>query len=458
MNARSRTFVYVLAIVLMALIIGSVSRNTWRELRQLHRSFSSVQPEDYYLPGYVEAMIRDLNDTVLRIDQRHDPTDEKAFGEQSKELAQWIRSHQGTLSTPEQCEAMKEIGDQLEGYISRSDQLIRMSAQAAGAPSKAMQTEIVQSNSAPVLDLCTQLQASERAEQIQFMKESQAALAWIQELLIVVLVMLIALTICGFIAVYTGVIGPLRVELVKSRALAIRNEKLASLGTLAAGIAHEIRNPLTAINVRLHSLKKSLGRNSSEQEDALVIGSEIQRLEGIVQEFLQFARPADPKFVVVSADSLVMKIQSLFGPQLEKASIHLAIDSKPDIWLRVDPHQIEQVLINLVRNAAESIGRNGTITIRVNTGTARLSGKTTPVATIKVSDTGKGIAPEVQKHMFDPFFTTKEEGTGLGLVIASRIIEKHHGTLECHSEPNRGATFTILLPATKTEAMNESAT
>ena len=87
----------------------------------------------------------------------------------------------------------------------------------------------------------------------------------------------------------------------------------------------------------------------------------------------------------------------------------------PDIWVRVDPHQIEQVLINLIRNAAESIERDGTITLRVRTGTARLTGRTCPVVMLEVSDTGKGIPPEVRKRMFDPFFTTKEEGTGLGL-------------------------------------------
>ncbi|HEV2456404.1 MAG TPA: ATP-binding protein, partial [Verrucomicrobiae bacterium] len=439
-------------------IIGWVSRNTWRELRQLHRSFSSVQAEDFYLPEYIETTVRELNDTELRICQHHDPADEEAYKDQSETLKQWIISHQDTLTTPHQRQIMKLIGDQFESYLARNNDLMSVQTYAAVNSSKTVAPGSVQSNAAPVLELCASLQASERAEQVQFIKNSKEALSWIQELLVVVLGLLAALIISGFIAVYTGVIGPLQVELVRSRALAIRNEKLASLGTLAAGIAHEIRNPLTAINVRLHSLKKNLARNSSEQEDALVIGDEIQRLEGIVQEFLQFARPAEPKFVVVSADSLIMKIQSLLGPQLERASIRLAVESQPDIWLRADPHQIEQVLINLVRNSAESIEHNGTITIRVNTRPSRLNSKKIPSVTIQVSDTGKGIPPEVQKRIFDPFFTTKEEGTGLGLVIAARIVEKHNGTLECHSEPNRGTTFTISLPTAKTEEIDERTT
>jgi signal transduction histidine kinase len=458
MNVRLRSFGWVLAIVLTTVIIAWVGQNTWRELRQLHRSFSTVQTEDFYLPEYVETTIGELNEGVVRAAQHRDAVDEGAFRDQSSDLVRWIRSKQGTLSTPEQREMMKQIGDQFDAYVSKSEQLISRESQAAVLPSRTVLLETVQSNAAPVIGLCGQLQESERAEQIQFVNDSRQALAWIQELLIVVLVLLVALIIGVIIAVYAGVIGPLRVQLVKSRALAARNEKLASLGTLAAGIAHEIRNPLTAINVRLHSLKKNLASNSSEQEDALVIGGEIQRLEHIVQEFLQFARPAEPKFVVVSADSLMSKIQALFAAQLEKSGIQLKVDSQPDVWMRADPHQMEQVLINLIRNAAESIGHDGTITIRTHPASARLNGRTSDVVSISVIDTGKGIPPEIQSHIFDPFFTTKEEGTGLGLVIASRIIEKHHGALECRSEPNHGTAFTILLPYIKTEQMNELAT
>ena len=198
--------------------------------------------------------------------------------------------------------------------------------------------------------------------------------------------------------------------------------------------------------------------NSSEQEDALVIGHEIQRLERIVQEFLQFARPANPKLFTVSADSLLARMQALFGPQLEKTSVRLKLESVPDVWMRVDPHQIEQVLINLIQNAAESLAAAGTITLRVRTGSARVTSRVQPVVMLEVTDTGKGISPEVRKRIFDPFFTTKEEGTGLGLAIAASIIEKHGGALECRSEMNHGTTFAILLPQTKSEASDEPAT
>lgn len=448
MIVQPRSFGYAFATLLLVLVACWVGSNTWRELRQLHQSFASAQADDFYLPAHVEATVRELNDTVLRIDLRHNPADRVAFQKVGRDLEQWIRVHRDALTTPEQRGLMSRIETAFGVYMIQSARLMDEGA----TPSSPMPVlERVDDNAVPILDLCSKLKESERTEQRQFMNDSQRALAWVQQLLVVVLAALVIMVGTGIVAIYRGVIGPLQVELIKSRSLAIRHEKLASLGTLAAGVAHEIRNPLTAINVRLHSLSKNLVQNSSEQEDALVIGHEIQRLERIVQEFLLFARPAEPKFITVSAESLLTKVQSLFASQLEKASIRLNLESLPDVWVRVDPHQIEQVLINLIRNAAESIERDGTITLRVRTGSGRLTGHNHPVVILEVSDTGKGIPPEVRKRMFDPFFTTKEEGTGLGLVIASRIIEKHNGTMECHSESNHGTTFTILLPHTKPE-------
>jgi signal transduction histidine kinase len=455
MKMRVRSYGYALATVVLALVLGWASRVTWQELRQLHRSFDSVQEDAFHLSEHIEASVRDLNEIFQRFDLRHRPEDRAGFQKKSQDLQQWIRSHQLTVATPQEHELMNQIDATFEEYLSQNIRLMDEQAQAGAVPLSQPMLERVENTAAPVLNLCEKLKAAERTAQTQFLNASRRALVWLQELLAVQMGLLVIMVGTGAVAVYRGVIGPLRVELGESRARAARHEKLASLGTLAAGVAHEIRNPLTAINVRVHSLKKNLAQNSSEQEDALVIGHEIQRLERIVQEFLQFARPADPKLLTVSADSLLARMQSLFGPQLEKTAMRLNLESVPDIWVRVDPHQLEQVLINLIRNAAESMERGGTITLRARSGSARLQGRARPVVMLEVSDTGKGMPPGVRKRIFDPFFTTKEEGTGLGLAIAARIIEKHGGTLECRSELNRGTTFTILLPHTRPEQSDE---
>ena len=458
MNVRMRPYGFALTIVVLTLVVGWAGRITWQQLRRLHENFDSVQADAFHLSEHVEALVRDLNETMLRFDLRRDPEERAAFQRKSQELQEWIRAHQLTLTTPTERELMGQIEAAFAFYLPQTTRLMDEQAQAGTTPLPPSMLDRVETRAAPILGLCQKLKAAERAAQTQFMINSRRALGWLEQLLVVQLGLLIILVGTAVVAVYRGVIGPLRVELGESRARAARHEKLASLGTLAAGVAHEIRNPLTAINVRLHSLKKNLVPNSSEQEDALVIGHEIQRLERIVQEFLQFARPADPKFLTISADSVLARIQALLGPQLEKTSIRLNLESVPDLWVRVDPHQIEQVLINLIQNAAESMMGDGTITLRVRTGSARLTSHARPVVMLEVTDTGKGIPPEVRKRIFDPFFTTKEAGTGLGLAIAASIIEKHGGAMECRSEVDRGTTFTVLLPHTKPEQSNESST
>lgn len=454
MNVRPQSYGYTVVTVLLVLIVGWVGQHTWRELQQLHRGFASVQTEDVYLSRDIEASVRELNAIVLRLNLRRNAEAEVKYQQMLRALDQRIRSHEDVLTTPEQRELLRQVRAAFEVWSARNARLMNGPAPGETADSSSV-FERVETNAAPVLKLCRALEASERAEQTQFMNDSQRALTWIRELLAVMVLLLIILLGTAVVAINRGVIDPLRLKLMESRALAARNEKLASLGTLAAGVAHEIRNPLTAINIRLHSLKKNLTANSSEQEDALVIDHEIQRLERIVQGFLQFARPAEPKLLTVSADSLLAKVQSLLGRQLEKLSIQLHVESVPDLWVRADPHQMEQVLINLIQNAAESMEGGGTITLRTGLGKARLGGSARPAVMLEVSDTGKGIPPEVKKRMFDPFFSTKAEGTGLGLPISLRIAEKHGGTLECRSEVNRGTTFTVLLPQANPEDSNE---
>jgi len=248
--------------------------------------------------------------------------------------------------------------------------------------------------------------------------------------------------------VYRGMLAPLRAQLSESQALIARQEKLASLGELGAGVAHEIRNPLTAIKFRLFSLMKSLPPDFAENEDARTISDELSRLDRIVKDFLQFARPSEPELVRVPAERILREVQDFMKSELEQAAIDLKLEVSQSAWIFADSHQLKQVLINLIQNSADSIGRNGAVTLRLKAATAEFSGRPRPAVILAVTDTGKGIPPEVQNRLFDPFFTTKEGGTGLGLAIAARIVEKHGGLLRYKTGGNRGTTFEIVLPGT----------
>jgi signal transduction histidine kinase len=442
MPASRRLFRFGLAVALTAILVAWAGRTTWREVRQLRASFSLIESDSFHVSDYIDASIRDMNEALLEHALRKDDASRKRFLDTGDKLKGWIATHADTLTLPDQREKLAQISAALDVYLSRGARLMEDHARPDGRPV----LEPVESDAAPLLALCEGLEATERVALAEFIKNSGHSLIWVEGQLWVLLFLVIGLGVVVGLSGYREFLAPLRNQLHQSRSVIERHEKLASLGTLAAGVAHEIRNPLTAINVRIHSLKRSLASGSSEHEDATVIDHEIKRLEGIVQAFLQFARPAEPRFVTIAADSLLVRVRALLGGQMEKAAIQLLLESPPDLWVRVDPQQIEQVLINLVQNAAESIERDGVIRLGARKDVARLAGQSSSVVVLEVSDTGKGIPPEVQKRLFDPFFTTKEEGTGLGLSIAMRIVEQQGGVLHYRTQAGRGTTFSLLLP------------
>jgi len=297
-----------------------------------------------------------------------------------------------------------------------------------------------------LLDLLEKLVQAQREAFDHFLTDGRNTVARLQQMFTLSLWLLLGLTVSLAVLVYRGMIAPLRQELDEKRVIIERQEKLASLGLLAAGVAHEIRNPLTAIKFRLFTLKKSMPPEFSEHEDTRVVEGEINRLERIVKDFLHFARPSDPDLVRVPAEQIQREVYNLLKSQLEKNAIQLQLETSEPAWIYADTQQIKQVLINLIQNAADSIGRNGVIVLRVLREEAEFEGRVRPAAVLQVADTGKGIAPEVEKRLFDPFFSTKETGTGLGLALAARIIARHGGLIRHHTQLHRGTTFEIVLP------------
>ena len=136
----------------------------------------------------------------------------------------------------------------------------------------------------------------------------------------------------------------------------------------------------------------------------------------------------------------------MLAPRLARNGIHLVTEDSPPMTINADAAQIQQVLINLVQNAADSITGTGTITMRARPDRKRIANGETDVVILEVADTGRGIQPETEKRLFDPFFTTKATGTGLGLPIAARIVERHGGTLQYQTQVNRGTIFGVVLP------------
>jgi signal transduction histidine kinase/putative methionine-R-sulfoxide reductase with GAF domain len=226
----------------------------------------------------------------------------------------------------------------------------------------------------------------------------------------------------------------------KTEAQLIRSEKLAALGQLAAGIAHEIRNPLTSINILIHSLTEHLPSGNSDREDLKVIEEEINRINEIVDQFLRFARPAPPLLEKAEIVPIFEETLQLLRPQIEKAKILVKKEFEALPLITVDKEQIKQVILNLLMNAIQAMPRGGELSM-----SGRFS-KDGCWVELTVQDSGVGIPLEDLEKFFDPFFSTKEGGIGLGLSIAHRIIDQHHGKIEVESAPGKGTLFTISLP------------
>jgi signal transduction histidine kinase len=259
---------------------------------------------------------------------------------------------------------------------------------------------------------------------------------------------LFSIVVFSLTALKAEIAGRERMEKAKLQAerLLERQEKLATLGTLTAGLAHEIRNPLTSLKARLYTLEKRLQDLPAARKDTEIINAEISRLDRIVQEALSFARPAEPRLETIAADTLLRQVQGLMSASLERPEVQLTVESGPGLFIRADSGHLMQVLVNLVRNAVDSIEGAGTVTLRGRSEPTQMGLRAVESVILEVTDTGKGIPPEVEKRLFDPFFTTKAAGTGLGLPVAARLVEKHGGNIEFQTRLGHGTTFRVVIP------------
>ncbi|MGZ3568223.1 MAG: GAF domain-containing protein [Thermodesulfobacteriota bacterium] len=229
-------------------------------------------------------------------------------------------------------------------------------------------------------------------------------------------------------------------DLRKTEAQLIRSEKLAALGQLAAGIAHEIRNPLTSINILIHSLTENFPPEDSHREDLKVIEEEIDRINEILDRFLRFAKPAPPLLERTEVASIFEETLQLIRPRMEKQRVHVQKQFEVLPIILMDREQIKQVALNLLLNAVQAMPRGGTLMLRGE------NSKDGQWIKISIRDSGIGIPDEDMNRLFDPFFSTREGGIGLGLSIAHRIIDQHHGKIEVESALGKGTLFTLWLP------------
>jgi PAS domain S-box-containing protein len=269
----------------------------------------------------------------------------------------------------------------------------------------------------------------------------------------------------GLVAILTD-----RTDLKQAEMSTRRQERLASLGELSAGVAHEIRNPLAGIGASAQLLRERLGEEEGHRRLLDLILDEVARLDRIVESMLQFARPPEPRLRLAPLEATVLRARALLAEEAESLRVRIEMRvgaDLPPIW--IDPDLIEQVVLNLARNALQAMEEaGGTLTlslrrvsrrryVRVRGGRrredqARVSASEGPLqdwVELEVQDTGHGIPPEALDRIFNPFYTTRKRGTGLGLSVSEAIVHEHGGMISVQSRPGHGTSVRVDFPEDK---------
>jgi len=230
-------------------------------------------------------------------------------------------------------------------------------------------------------------------------------------------------------------------KLAEAQVELVKRERLAALGELAAVVAHEVRNPLGVMFNSLSSLSRLLHLDGDAKVLFDIVGEEAERLDRIIRDLLDFARPHDPTLSTRPLGPLLA--DALEAATHDAPHVRPILEVDPDLpEIPLDERMMRQALINLFSNGVQSMPKGGELRVA-----ARLTGGPNPEVEVEVSDQGGGIAPEFSGKIFQPFFTTKATGTGLGLAVVKRVVEGHRGRIDFETRPGEGTTFSVFLPA-----------
>lgn len=435
-----------LAVGLMGPLIVVITWQAQKNANDARWRLDQIDTESFDIAERFRTELRKVNDKARLYASTEDPAVWDDFIRVSAEFKTWMELQGPKLVSSKEQELLSRLDVAYKEYMREAWALHQMMQSDQKTGISLSEYNNFFEHGRRLLDSEEALAKAHFAMRGQFLERSNTTWNRLRISVFALVALLLTFGLALAAVVYQDLIAPLRMRLVESEALAHRREKLAALGMLAAGVAHEIRNPLTALKTALFIQQKKLSPSSPGYSEGEVIQREVLRLERIVTEFLQFARPAKPELALIPAAQPLSDVQSLLAPALARSGIEIIREEAEPMNIEVDAAQIKQVLINLVQNAADSIGQNGKITLRARRDRQQLAEGESEVAVLEVVDTGKGIAPEIEKRLFDPFFTTKEHGTGLGLSIAARMVEINGGQLRYQTQLNHGSTFGIMFP------------
>jgi signal transduction histidine kinase len=424
-----------------------------REARDKLQQLAHVELNAALHARQFRAAIDDLHGALLRVGTDDAKDSANVIHERRLKLGAWLDARKSSDLSENERRIFQQMAQETRSYFVKLDTL---DAQTKGWRERLDRDTVVMLDDRAnhLQNISEDFAAAHDEEQRGLLQASLASLRWMRDLVFVCLALLLAAIVAVVWLLYGDVVRPLREQLVDSATLLAKREKLAALGTLAAGVAHEIRNPLTAIKARLYTLRRNL-LSDENQEDVQAITNEVDRLENIVRDVLGYARPAAATLGPLELSAWLREFEAFMKPELINAKIELWVDAATPAEVEIDANHLRQILLNLVRNARESFEkRPGRIDLVLQRKRTAVNGKITEVAELSITDNGPGIPTSVQPRLFDPFFTTKSTGTGLGLSIVARLVENLRGEIKFQSAPGSGTRFVVRLPIRESARQN----
>ena len=437
-----------IALSLMIFIFWS-ARSAWIVSHEISARHAEriFQRDDF--PDNARAMLLRMNNFLLIREFRPSQVNSirPRFEALANELSAGFENEESILPDNAKRGAVQQMKLDFDDYLESAYSFMDTAREETQLENRLEHLQLIREKAERIIITLNQISDS-RAEEIELIfSEYKASQGRLYKLVLLLAAFGFLITGAAIFIIVRNRVASLRLDLARSKLTQEKQERLASLGTLASGVAHEIRNPLTAIKARLFALNKKIESNPQAHEQIDGISKEINRLEKIVKEFLLFARPPKPELETFEVMPLLEEIGELLKLELQQRKINLNISPCESVTAKGDPEQIKQILINLVQNAADASAENDSITLKACFVEEDESEDNTNKALIQVIDQGSGIPEDFAKNLFNPFFTTKPKGTGLGLSIAKRIAQTHKGDLVFRSRNGKGTTFQLTLPS-----------
>ncbi len=439
--AAAKKIFLALALILAGLLVVSAWKLTsaLERIEEVQSAFEDLQVRRFPVAAQLRARIQRLNSTLFRHQVTGDPALQERFASLEGQLSRFFDERRPMLDDVAEREILQRIEDGAGLYLTEAGKLMAARQRNAEADQAAMRIERIVEMADEIVELTNELALSRTEHFRALLQDYRDSVHDLQRSITVSLLLtLAAVGGLGWVS-WKWFLRPVQSELQAARALAGQREELANIGTLASGIAHEIRNPITAMKARAFALAELVEPGSAAAKQAAIIDKELVRMERVVRDFLDFARPAEPDLQPVDLDAFLAEIVEFLRPEMEQRDLVLSFEARPGAAARMDSDQIKQALLNLIRNAAEASKEGGGITLKAEVVEGR--------ARISVADRGAGIAAECRDRLFVPFFSKKHGGTGLGLSIARNIARKHGGDLAFETAEGEGTTFTLDLMA-----------